>query len=84
MEPDNMMAHADLGCQASHIGNAFRRFGAALANPSWKFEVKDDEIIGRVAIPEVQDVKPIVLPLAYLDKDTVIRLLRDIGKTGPK
>lgn len=83
MKPDSLREHAaELSLRASLIGNAFRQFGAALANGSWEFEVENDEIIGRVMIPEVQDMRPVILPLAYLDKETLIRLLRKLERAS--
>jgi hypothetical protein len=83
MELDETRAQAaELMCQVYDIGNAFRQFGAAFASSYWKFEVKNEQIIGRIAIPELQGVKPVVLPLAYLDKDTLIRLIREIEQAG--
>jgi hypothetical protein len=85
VEPRQMKEYASqFSLQASDIGDAFRQFGAALANPSWKFEVKSDRIVGRVAIPEVQGVKPVILPLAYLDKDVLIKLLHGTKETAEK
>jgi len=83
MEPDKMRADAaELGSRALDIGNAFRQFGAAFASPSWRFEVRNDEIVGHVTIPEIQGVKPVVLPLAYLDKERLVCLIRDIEESG--
>ena len=64
--------------QALEIGNALRQFGAVFASPFWKFEVTEDQIVGRVALPELQGLQPIILPLAYLDKDVLIRIIRDV------
>ena len=82
MEPTEMKAPAaELSCQAFDIGNAFRQFGAAFASAYWRFEVQNDEIVGRTTLPEVQGVKPVVLPLAYLDRDTLVRLIRNREET---
>jgi hypothetical protein len=85
MEPERITARiSELSCQEYDIGNALRQFGVAFASSYWKFEVKDDEIIGRMALPELQGVKPVVLPLAYLNRDTLVRLIQDIEATGVK
>jgi hypothetical protein len=79
MEPEGIRARAaELSCQAYDIGNALREFGAAFTSSYWKFEVKNDEIVGRMVLPELQGVKPVVLPLAYLNQDALVRLIREI------
>ena len=83
MAPNELNAHAaELSCRAHEIGHALREFGTAFASSYWKFEVKDEEIVGRMRVPELKDVKPVVLPLAYLDKANLVRLIRDIEATG--
>jgi len=65
----------------SEIGDAFRQFGAALASSCWKFEVENEEIVARVAIPEVRGLQPVVLPFTYLDRDVLIRVVNGMNNT---
>jgi len=82
MLPNESALHSsESGCRAIDIGKAFREFGAAILSSAWTFEVSENEIIGRVALPEVQGVQPVVMPLAYLDRATLIQLIRELKKT---
>jgi hypothetical protein len=71
---------ATLRGQAKKIGEALANFGLVLANPSWRFEVQAEKIVG-VSSPEAGR-GTVTIPREYLNDGVVVSLIADIQRAS--